>query len=141
MHEMPAGVEAGAAQQHRILEPPELLTGHPIDARHDHPRNAREAARIVHAPGGPHAGRAIDERRPASGQNLLRPLEGAPTKIGVADGVHHQFVPWQLQIEVDEVGVQRMEGESPVVDPELRRDVAAARGHQQEDRRARPTPR
>ena len=75
----------------------------------------------------------IDDRRRAPGQELLRPVEGIRTKIGIADRVHHQIVPGQLGRGVGIVRVERMNGESPIVDPEPRRDVAAERGHEQQD--------
>ena len=74
----------------------------------------------------------IDHRCGALRNNCRRMLQGSVAQLGVTDGVDYQGMRRQGRGSRVEVGIDRCDGEDPVVDPGPGGDVAAAGGDQQQ---------
>lgn len=133
INEVRAGVKAGSSQQQWKAEVAHIQDSCPfqcIDPRRDDVGNRRQSARDLGATCGLYSGRLIDHRRRSMPQYFLGPRQGDVAKISVPDGIHHQFMMRQGHTSVVEFRVDRVYREAMIVDPQLRRNIAAACGHE-----------
>ncbi len=139
--EMPSGMEAGPAQQYRegqIAVGEYRGRGQRADCRCDHALERGQPARVFGAPREAHPRRRIDHRRGAARDDFLGARQSGVAKIGVPHGVYDERVRRQWQGGIMEFGIDRGNRKLPIADPQLRRNIAAARRDQHEQRHAHP---
>ena len=89
-------------------------------------------------PGGADHARRVDHRRRASRDDSFGIRQRGGAKIGVADGIHDHAVRWQGIGRIEEISIDRSDGEDPVIQPGSRPHIAAHRRNQHQQRNADP---
>ncbi len=94
------------------------------------PGQTAEPFGIAASAGDAHGIRLVHDRRGAFRHDGLRPRQGPAAKIGLADGIQDQPVPWQSCRLVEEFGDQHDRLEDVLIDDRLIGEIAVARRNQ-----------
>ena len=128
--EMPTSMKAGYTQQQREAQP---IGRQDRRARHCHGPRCNHAGHLGKASGifgtacCPHQLRRIDHRSRTAREHVIGACQRYCTKIGITNCVDHKGMRRKRLSWIVKVGVDRGDVEMMVIDPVLRRDVAAAR--------------
>ena len=102
----------------------------------DHTRHLGKASGILGTACCPHQPRRIDHRSRTAREHFVGASQRRFAKIGIADGVDNKGVRGDGLAGIIKIGMDRGDVEMTVIDPVPRRNVAAARGNQQQKRHA-----